>query len=474
MSGKCILMLFSVLLFVSFSVNSSLAISIPEENKAAEKFMEMVNNRHMILNDPIANHMITQVGRHILSFLPPQPFDYSFYIVDEDVFNAFASAGANIFAYRGLITSLDSIDELAGIIGHEIAHAVSRHVSESIDRSKFLSIGSLAGMLAGAIIGSQSNGNAGATLMTGSMALGQTAMLAFTRDNETEADEKGIMFLKRSCFSPEGLLSGLMKIRATDYRGTEGIPDYVKTHPGTGERIAHVETILSGYVPPEKKVPCPEDFRFDMVKYRLLGLYAEIKPTFDQLTNQLGDIPPTVDAGALHYGMGLVCSRKSMGEDAIFHLRKALSIHPFDPMILVEMGRIYLLNGEPEKALVALNGIESDPVVGLMVKFHQAAAYLELRHLSKAKTLFNTVIKAAPTQYPKAYYHLANILSLENEKGLSHYYLGLYYAEIDTHKTAIVHLKKALDDLTDDADIKKATQLLNRLKKEATRDKQKK
>ncbi|MCK5836914.1 MAG: M48 family metalloprotease [Desulfobacula sp.] len=465
-------MLSIVLLFISLSLNSSLAISIPDENKAAKKFMAMVKKQHMILNDPIANHMIDQVGHHLLSFLPPQPFDYSFYIVDDDVFNAFASAGANIFVYRGLITSLDSIDELAGIIGHEIAHAVSRHVSESIDRSKFLNIGTLAGMLAGAIIGSQSDGDVGATLMTGSMALSHTAMLAFTRENETEADEKGIMFLKKSCFSPEGLLSGLMKIRASDYRGSESIPDYVKTHPGTGERIAHVETILSGYVPPKDKVPCPEDFRFDMVKYRLLGLYAEIKPTFDQTTNQLKNDPPTADAAALHYGMGLICARKSMGEDAIAHLKKALSIHLFDPMILVEMGRIYLQNEEPEKALAALNGIESDPVVGLMVKFHQAAAHLELRHLSEARTLFNTVIKTAPTVYPKAYYHLANILSLENKKGLSHYYLGLYYAEINTYKTAIVHLNKALDKLKDDADIKKAEYLLDRLKKESAHDNQ--
>ena len=167
--------------------------------------MAMIEKRQMILHDPITDHMITEVGNHILSFLPPQPFDYSFYLVNDSVFNAFASPAANIFVYRGLITSLDSIDELAGIIGHEIAHAVSRHVSESIDRSKYISIGSFAGMLAGAIIGSQSDGDAGTTIMHSSIALGQTAMLAFTRDNETEADEKGIMFLKKTCFAPEGL-----------------------------------------------------------------------------------------------------------------------------------------------------------------------------------------------------------------------------------------------------------------------------
>ncbi|MCK5696325.1 MAG: M48 family metalloprotease, partial [Desulfobacula sp.] len=300
----------SLLFFFSFSLNNSFAISIPEEKKVGEKFMQMVQKQRMILTDPIANHMVTRVGNHLLSFLPPQPFDYSFYIVDDDVFNAFASPAANIFAYRGLITDLDSIDELAGIIGHEIAHAASRHVSESIDRSKFINIGSLAGMIAGILLGSTAGGEVGAAMITSSMAISQTLMLAFTRENETEADEKGIMFLKRSCFAPEGLLSGLMKIRASDYRGVEGIPDYVKTHPGTAQRIGHVETILSGYIPLVNKAKCDEDFQFDMVKYRLLGLYADIEPTFHQLTTKLKNDPSSADTAAIHYGLGLIYARK--------------------------------------------------------------------------------------------------------------------------------------------------------------------
>ena len=465
-SCKYFFIFFALLFFFSFSLNTSFAISIPEEKKIAKKFIKMIQKNQMILNDPIANHMVTQVGNHILSLLPPQPFDYSFYIVNDDVFNAFASPGANIFVYRGLITALDSIDELAGIIGHEIAHAASRHVSESIDRSKFISIGSMAGILAGAIIGSKSSGDAGVAVMQGSMAIGQTAMLAFTRENETEADEKGVMFLKKSCFAPEGLLTGLMKIRAADYRGVEGIPDYFKTHPGTGKRIAHVETILSGYTPQKNKAKCNEDFRFDMVKYRLLGLYSDIEPAFNQLTAKLKNNPSNADAAAIHYGMGLLYARKSMRKKAISHLKKALSINIVDPMILLEMGRIYLLNGEPEKALNVLKGIESDPVMGLAAKFQQANANFELRNLSKAKNLFNTILNKAPSIYPKAYFSLANIMSLEKKQALSHYYLGLYYSEINNNKTAIIHLTKAIDKLKDETKIKKAKKLLNRLKKQ--------
>jgi beta-barrel assembly-enhancing protease len=449
-------------LFISFilPMGKSFAISIPKEKELGKKFMEMVEKRDMILQDPIADHMITTVGNHLLSFLPPQPFDFSFNLVDDGIFNAFASPAANIFVYRGLITSLDSIDELAGIIGHEIAHAVSRHVSESIDRSKYISIGSLAGMLAGIIIGTQTDSDAGMTIMQGSMAVGHTAMLSFTRDNETEADEKGIMFLKKSCFSPQGLQSGLMKIRASDYRGVENIPDYVKTHPGTSKRIAHVDTILSNYTPPKDKARCKENFRFDMVKYRLLGLYSDIKPTFNLLTTQLEKDPLNP---AIHYGIGLIYARKFMREKALTHLKKALSLNIFDPMILLEIGRIYILDGNPGKAINVLEAVKSDPVMGIMAKFHLGQAYLEMQELKPARKNLELVINEKPSLYPKAYFNMANIMSLEKQPGLSHYYLGQYYSKIKNDKNAKFHFTKALDALDDPDLIKKTEKFLKQI-----------
>ncbi len=456
--------LFGLLLTLVLSANDCTAISIPEEKEFGKTFIAEIEKQRMLLHDPIVTHMVEAVGRHLLSFLPPQPFDFSFYVVDHDVFNAFAGPGANIFAYRGLITSLDSIDELAGIIGHEIAHAASRHVAESIDRSKYISIGSLAGVLVGAIVGSKSGGEAGATLVKGSLAVGQTAMLAFTRDNETEADEKGIMFLKQSCFSPQGLLSGLMKIRESDYQGIESIPDYVKTHPGTGSRIAHVETILSGYSPPGQKPPCPEDFRFDMVKYRLLGLYAEIEPAHARLTRLLAADPQNP---ALHYGLGLLYNRKFRRDEALSHFRKALAANLFDPMVLLELGRLYQENGEAQKALDILKGVESHSFIGVMAGFHMAGAHLDLKNLDQAETLFRSVIEKAPKAYPMAYFNLANIMSLRQKPGLSHYYLGIYYSETGNERNALTHLTKAMETMEDREKMDQVKKLIDKLIRDA-------
>lgn len=439
------------------------SISIPKEQELAKEFMAMIYRQQVLIKDPVVNHFIRQIGNHILSFMPPQPFKYTFYAVDEDIFNAFAAPGANIFLYRGLFTSLESADELAGIIGHEIAHASSRHVSESIDRSKYINIGSLAGVLAGIIIGSQSDsGQTAQTIMTGSLALGHTSMLAFTRENETEADEKGIMYLKQSCFSPTGLLSGLIKIREADYRGVEGIPDYVKTHPGTGSRIAHTETILSGYTEPDKKPSCPLDFSFDMVKHRLIGLYGDLDPAFNKLNTQLTKTE-TGDA-ALHYGLGLLYARKQRHPEAVSHLKKALSIKLFDPLILLDLGRVYLLSGDPRKALDVLEGMETQPVIGTMARYYMANAFLELNMLSKAEKGLNTVIVKTPGAFPRAYFNLAKIKSMNGETGLSHYYLGIYYTLTRNMKNASIHLKKATETLKDQDKLADAKSRLDEMK----------
>ena len=156
-----------------------------------------------------------------------------------------------------------------------------------------------------------------------------------------------------------------------------------------------------------------------------------------------------------------------MREKALFHLKKALSINIFDPMILLELGRIYIEDGEPQKALNVLKGFESEPVMGMMANYYQGTAHLELRNLSKAKNLFNVVIDKASSTYPKAYYNMGNIMSLEKKPGLSHYYLGLYYSEINNNKNAVLHFNKALETLTEEPDIKKAKTLLKKLTKKS-------
>ena len=435
-----------ILIFLCSTCAPVSAISIPEELKLSKEFMEMMKSQRVILHDPIAMHMINTVGYHILSGLPSQPFNFTFYLVNDDSFNAFASPAANIFIYKGLLFALDTIDELAGIMAHEMGHAVNRHVSESIDRSKLLSYGSMAGMLAGILVGAAGGGTAGSALAMGSAAAGQSAMLAFTRENETEADQNAFLFLKETGYSPEGLLSGLTKMRASDYHGIEGIPDYFKTHPGTGNRIIHLAGILENYTPAQNIKTPPETFEFSMVKYRLMGLYGNPDTSFNRVATQLQGEP---ENPALLYGMGLLYARKNQRNLAISYLKKALSIRLFEPMILMELGRIYIHDGQLETAKNVLTGVKDNPIMGLWARYYLAIAQLKSGETRLAEKNLKQVLDEEPDAFPRAYYHLADIMSQEKNEPMSHYYLGVYYSESMDLKNAVLHLKRAIDSLED-------------------------
>ncbi len=445
------------------------AISIPDEQKMGNEFMEMVQDSGIILHDPVARQMINTVGNHIVDILPPQVFTYDFNMINDDSFNAFASPAANIFVHRGLIAALDTIDEFAGIMAHEVAHATSRHVSESIDRSKLVTIGSFAGMLAGVLIGAAGGGEAASAMTMGSMAAGQSAMLSFTRQNETEADQKAVLFLRKTGYDPNGMLSGLKKMRDVDYWGMDAVPEYFKTHPGTTTRVSHLAGILADYQEPADKPSPPETYDFQMVKYRVIGLYGNPDLYFSKLKAEFSREP---DNPALNYGLGLLYARTHQTDLGVGHLQKALSINVFDPMILLELGRIYIQNGDYGKALSVLEGVKEDKVMGLLATYYTAVAQVEMGNLKEAETLLALVLKREPLAYPRANYHLAKIMSQNANAPMSHYYLGIYYTGINDFKNGFRHLNRAIDTLEDPKIKEDAEKRLQSLSDRAKRMKQ--
>ena len=128
-------------------------ITIQEERELSEEFMAVVEARFPLIKDPVIVEYVNKVGRRILAAVPPQPFEYQFHVLKEDTYNAFATPAGHIFFNSGLFAALESEEELAGIIGHEIAHVVCRHISDRIENQKKISMATLAGMVAGVLLG---------------------------------------------------------------------------------------------------------------------------------------------------------------------------------------------------------------------------------------------------------------------------------------------------------------------------------
>ena len=89
--------------FLAFFPNSALSITVKEEEEIAREFMKEVLRRFEIVDDPTIIDYVNSVGARVVATLPPQPFEYKFFVIKQDVYNAFATPAGNIFIYTGLI-----------------------------------------------------------------------------------------------------------------------------------------------------------------------------------------------------------------------------------------------------------------------------------------------------------------------------------------------------------------------------------
>ena len=245
------------------------SITVKEEEDMSRQMMAMIHKYFEIVDDPSVVTYVNQIGNRILSALPQQPFKYHFYVIKEDVYNAFATPAGHIFVYTGLLDAMVEEEELAGILGHEIAHVYCRHISQKIERSKKIGVATLAGIAAGILLGVGGAGEAASAVTMGSMAAGQSAELSYSRENEMQADQFGLKFITEAGYSAGGLLKILKKIRSKTWFGSDQIPKYLMTHPAVEDRIAFIGSWLDTYNRTSKPIPLVNQDAFNRVHTRV-------------------------------------------------------------------------------------------------------------------------------------------------------------------------------------------------------------
>ena len=130
-----------------------MALSIQDEWEMGQAFFMQISGQYELVSDPFAAKYINDLGNFLLQPLETKPFPFHFYIINDSTLNAFAGPGGHIFFYAGLIEAMDRVDELAAVMCHEIGHIAARHLSKRIDQTKNIGIGTMAGILAGILIG---------------------------------------------------------------------------------------------------------------------------------------------------------------------------------------------------------------------------------------------------------------------------------------------------------------------------------
>lgn len=149
-------------------------------------------------------------------------------IKDDSTLNAFATPGGYIYVYTGLIKYLDKEDDLAGVLGHEIAHSDQRHSMKQI-RDQY-GLGVVASVLLGNDPGALAEIVAGIA--------GQLATLKFSRSHEKEADDYSVIYLSKTPYQCNGAYSFFQKM--IDEQQTGNTPEFLSTHPNPETRVEDI------------------------------------------------------------------------------------------------------------------------------------------------------------------------------------------------------------------------------------------
>ena len=185
--------------------------------RAKGQLLERASNaRAYQLLDPIVNRVLNS-GE--LAHRNDFPWDVKI-IKDDATQNAFATPGGHIYVFSGLIKFLDNESQLAGVLGHEIAHADRRHTSQQLQQQYGISL------LLSLVLGE--NPNQLAQIAAG---LGQ---LKFSRDFEREADDYSVVYLNKTIYSCDGTAGFFSKAQSS---GQANSPEFLSTHPDPGSRI---------------------------------------------------------------------------------------------------------------------------------------------------------------------------------------------------------------------------------------------
>jgi predicted Zn-dependent protease len=197
---------------------------------------QQILSESQISNDSALNARVQEVGRRIAAASPHPEWEWQFTLIEDDEPNAFALPGGKVGVNTGLFQVAQNDDQLAAVIGHEVAHAVARHGAERMSQQVLMQAG-LAGL------GLATN-PAYASVAAQAATLG--IILPYSRTQESEADHIGLIYMAQAGYDPREAIALWQNFESF---GGERPPEFLSTHPAPGSRIQNLQNLLPEAMP---------------------------------------------------------------------------------------------------------------------------------------------------------------------------------------------------------------------------------
>ncbi len=251
-----LLMTFLLVSFNSFSAERDLN----KEQKLGKKLSEDIEKKYEVVEDLNQNSLLNEIGNKLAKASELRGMKYHFKILKKEGPNAFSIPGGYIYVTYDLFDYIQSDDELAGILAHEIAHVIHNHaLKQTRDNTKF----TLLTILAVLLTGEPDVGVLGKLTTI-------TLLNQYSRTYEEEADLTAIDLLTKTEYNPVGFLTFLERLYAREMFKPEVNLGIFQTHPETENRVNYVKDKLK-----ERRIDIDRRATTDYLKVDIKYIFEE-------------------------------------------------------------------------------------------------------------------------------------------------------------------------------------------------------
>jgi predicted Zn-dependent protease len=353
-------------------VRAAVSVSEDDELSVGIRADAQIQDQVSLIDDPVVLGLVHDLGQRIVATTQPQPFLYRFRVLVDPNLNAFALPGGFIYFHSATLLQAGSLDELAGVMSHEIAHVKARHYKRGREQALIPDL--LAGL--GGLAAAVTTGESGFLMIA--QGVNVALQLRYSREFENEADELGSVFMTRVGYDPKGMGVFFERILAADRPSAITIPPYLYSHPALKERIDGVKAragkmqVIGGPDPALEGRFAEACTRLSLLVESGRSTWQPSLPAPDRTRSA-----PRVDAAS---------TRLSRGDwaGALVELERAEATDPNDPGLPFRRGELLEERGQRREAILAWRrSVALDPGTAL-THFRLGRAYRALGEPAEA------------------------------------------------------------------------------------------
>lgn len=316
------------------------------EYQLGRAWLRVFRSQVPTVNDPLlfdyVDNLIYRLAAH--SKLEDKRLDLV--IVDSPTINAFAVPGGVIGVHNGIFLWAGTEDELATVLAHELAHLSQRHFSRGVEYQKKLQPLTLAAMLASLVLMATAGGDTGMAALSATQAAAQDSALRYSRGNEQEADRIGMQTMVDADMDPHAAPVMFERmLQATRYSDGEQIPEFLRSHPLSENRIADTRNRARNY-PSTTRAP---DVTYQLMRARVITELAETpEMAVARFRGELNGTPQSREAAI--YGLVLALTATGRAVEAGQQLDLIWSASPNRLEYIIADAEIDMARDKPDQA----------------------------------------------------------------------------------------------------------------------------